>query len=160
MSSRQKLFYQAVKNNIMFEDILQSATTTSVENKSTSILMNLVMQFRKVFVIALFLNILVIFVSFNQISKFCYNSSRLWLYYDQAFNSLFSLKTWIPTIERSFSCHGYYYRSLDGELLARENYYQELGLESSAQAFSKGLIDQQRHTASDGIPLLGIWEVV
>ena len=91
MSSRQKLFYQAVKNNIMFEDILQSATTTSVENKSTSILMNLVMQFRKVFVIALFLNILVI-LSFNQISKFCYNSSRLWLYYDQAFNSLFSLK--------------------------------------------------------------------
>ena len=93
MSSRQKLFYQAVKNNIMFEDILQSATTTSVENKSTSILMNLVMQFRKVFVMALFLNILMIFVSFNQISKFCYNSSRLWLYYDQAFNSLFSLKT-------------------------------------------------------------------
>lgn len=70
MSSRQKLFYQAVKNNIMFEDILQSATTTSVENKSTSILMNLVMQFRKVFVMALFLNILVI-LSFNQISKFC-----------------------------------------------------------------------------------------
>lgn len=100
MSSRQKLFYQAVKNNIMFEDILQSATTTSVENKSTSILMNLVMQFRKVFVMALFLNILMIFVSFNQISKFCYNSSRLWLYYDQAFSSLFSLKTWIPTIER------------------------------------------------------------
>ena len=93
MSSRQKLFYQAVKNNIMFEDILQSATTTSVENKSTSILMNLVMQFRKVFVMALFLNILMIFVSFNQISKFCYNSSRLWLYYDQAFSSLFSLKT-------------------------------------------------------------------
>ena len=46
MSSRQKLFYQAVKNKIMFEDLLQS--TTSNSEKSTSLLMNLVMQFRKV----------------------------------------------------------------------------------------------------------------
>lgn len=119
MSSRQKLFYQAVKNNIMFEDILQSATTTSVENKSTSILMNLVMQFRKVFVMALFLNILMIFVSFNQISKFCYNSSRLWLYYDQAFNSLFSLKTWIPTIERVLLQEPRRWIISKGELLSR-----------------------------------------
>ena len=46
MSSRQRLFYQAVKNQIMFEDLLQS--TTSNSEKSTSLLMNLVMQFRKV----------------------------------------------------------------------------------------------------------------
>ena len=46
MSTRQKLFYQAVKNQIMFEDLLQSTTTNS--EKSTSLLMNLVMQFRKV----------------------------------------------------------------------------------------------------------------
>lgn len=49
MSSRQKLFYQAVKNKIMFEDLLQS--TTSNSEKSTSLLMNLVMQFRKVITI-------------------------------------------------------------------------------------------------------------
>ena len=48
MSTRQKRFYQAVKNKILFEDLLQSANT-STENKSTSLLMNLVMQFRKVF---------------------------------------------------------------------------------------------------------------
>jgi len=48
MSLRQKLFYQAVKNKIMFEDLLQSTANSSNENKSTSILMNLVMQFRKV----------------------------------------------------------------------------------------------------------------
>lgn len=47
MSSRQKLFYQAVKNKILFEDLLQSATSTT-ETKSSSLLMNLVMQFRKV----------------------------------------------------------------------------------------------------------------
>ena len=47
MSSRQKRFYQAVKNKIMYEDLLQSVTG-NIETKATSLLMNLVMQFRKV----------------------------------------------------------------------------------------------------------------
>lgn len=47
MSIRQRQLYQAVKNKIMFEDLLQSANTNT-DNKSTSLLMNLVMQFRKV----------------------------------------------------------------------------------------------------------------
>ena len=46
---RQRMLYQAVKNKISIEDLLQSSSSnTSVAQTSTSSLMNLVMQFRKV----------------------------------------------------------------------------------------------------------------
>ncbi len=49
LTTRQRLLYQAVKNKISIEDLLQSASSnTSQSQSSTSSLMNLVMQFRKV----------------------------------------------------------------------------------------------------------------
>ncbi|XP_047133142.1 chromatin-remodeling ATPase INO80 isoform X1 [Hydra vulgaris] len=47
LSSRQKQLYQAVKNKIIIEDLLLTANASG-ESKSNSLLMNLVMQFRKV----------------------------------------------------------------------------------------------------------------
>ncbi|XP_028677785.1 chromatin-remodeling ATPase INO80 isoform X1 [Erpetoichthys calabaricus] len=49
LTSRQKLLYQALKNKISIEDLLQSSMgTTQQAQNTTSSLMNLVMQFRKV----------------------------------------------------------------------------------------------------------------
>uniref|UniRef100_H3AJK7 Chromatin-remodeling ATPase INO80 n=1 Tax=Latimeria chalumnae TaxID=7897 RepID=H3AJK7_LATCH len=49
LTSRQKLLYQALKNKISIEDLLQSSMgTTQQAHNTTSSLMNLVMQFRKV----------------------------------------------------------------------------------------------------------------
>ncbi|NWH17227.1 INO80 ATPase, partial [Grus americana] len=48
-TSRQKLLYQALKNKISIDDLLQSSMgTTQQAQSTTSSLMNLVMQFRKV----------------------------------------------------------------------------------------------------------------
>lgn len=48
-TSRQKLLYQALKNKISIDDLLQSSMgTTQQAQNTTSSLMNLVMQFRKV----------------------------------------------------------------------------------------------------------------
>ncbi|XP_071283471.1 chromatin-remodeling ATPase INO80 isoform X7 [Agelaius tricolor] len=48
-TSRQKLLYQALKNKISIDDLLQSSMgTTQQAQTTTSSLMNLVMQFRKV----------------------------------------------------------------------------------------------------------------
>ena len=49
LTSRQKMMYQAVKNKIRIEDLLQSG---AVPASATSSLMNLVMQFRKVQAVA------------------------------------------------------------------------------------------------------------
>lgn len=47
-TSRQKLLYQALKNKISIDDLLQSSMgTTQQAHTTTSSLMNLVMQFRK-----------------------------------------------------------------------------------------------------------------
>uniref|UniRef100_A0A3Q3GLH6 Chromatin-remodeling ATPase INO80 n=1 Tax=Labrus bergylta TaxID=56723 RepID=A0A3Q3GLH6_9LABR len=49
LTSRQRLLYQALRNKISIEDLLQSSMGTSQQSHSTtSSLMNLVMQFRKV----------------------------------------------------------------------------------------------------------------
>ncbi|XP_066464735.1 chromatin-remodeling ATPase INO80 [Eleutherodactylus coqui] len=49
LTSRQKLLYQALKNKISIDDLLQSSMgTTQQAQNTTSSLMNLVMQFRKV----------------------------------------------------------------------------------------------------------------
>ena len=49
LTPRQKLLYQAIKNKISIEDLLQSSTTgTDKAGSAASSLMNLVMQFRKV----------------------------------------------------------------------------------------------------------------
>ena len=50
LTIRQRLLYQAVKNKISIEDLLQSSTpsNSTQAQTSTSSLMNLVMQFRKV----------------------------------------------------------------------------------------------------------------
>ncbi|XP_023668681.2 chromatin-remodeling ATPase INO80 isoform X1 [Paramormyrops kingsleyae] len=49
LTGRQRLLYQALKNKISIEDLLQSSTGTAQQAQSTtSSLMNLVMQFRKV----------------------------------------------------------------------------------------------------------------
>ncbi|KAM9091991.1 chromatin-remodeling ATPase INO80 isoform 3-T3 [Megaptera novaeangliae] len=49
LTSRQKLLYQALKNKISIEDLLQSSMgSTQQAQTTTSSLMNLVMQFRKV----------------------------------------------------------------------------------------------------------------
>ncbi|XP_051952477.1 chromatin-remodeling ATPase INO80 isoform X2 [Xyrauchen texanus] len=49
LTSRQRLLYQALKNKISIEDLLQSSMGTSQQShNTTSSLMNLVMQFRKV----------------------------------------------------------------------------------------------------------------
>uniref|UniRef100_A0A4W3JH07 Chromatin-remodeling ATPase INO80 n=1 Tax=Callorhinchus milii TaxID=7868 RepID=A0A4W3JH07_CALMI len=49
LTGRQKLLYQALKHKISIEDLLQSSMGTSQQaQNSTSSLMNLVMQFRKV----------------------------------------------------------------------------------------------------------------
>lgn len=49
LTTRQKMLYQAVKNKISIEDILQGTSgNASQAQSSTSSLMNLVMQFRKV----------------------------------------------------------------------------------------------------------------
>ncbi|KAI5615139.1 DNA helicase INO80, partial [Silurus asotus] len=49
LTSRQRLLYQALKNKISIEDLLQSSMGTAQQSHSTtSSLMNLVMQFRKV----------------------------------------------------------------------------------------------------------------
>ncbi|KAG8449686.1 hypothetical protein GDO86_016362 [Hymenochirus boettgeri] len=49
LTSRQKLLYQALKNKISIDDLLQSSMGTAQQaQNTTSSLMNLVMQFRKV----------------------------------------------------------------------------------------------------------------
>ncbi|RWS17785.1 DNA helicase INO80-like isoform X2 [Dinothrombium tinctorium] len=49
LSQRQKLLYQALKNKISIEDLMQSSNSSTQSSQSvTSNLMNLVMQFRKV----------------------------------------------------------------------------------------------------------------
>ncbi|KAK7150298.1 hypothetical protein R3I93_011523 [Phoxinus phoxinus] len=49
LTSRQRLLYQALKNKISIEDLLQSSMGTAQQaHTTTSSLMNLVMQFRKV----------------------------------------------------------------------------------------------------------------
>ncbi|XP_013388979.2 uncharacterized protein LOC106157780 [Lingula anatina] len=50
LTRRQKILYQAIKNKIRIEDLIQSAMATSASQaqSTTSSLMNLVMQFRKV----------------------------------------------------------------------------------------------------------------
>ncbi|XP_018421548.1 PREDICTED: DNA helicase INO80 isoform X2 [Nanorana parkeri] len=49
LTSRQKLLYQALKNKISIDDLLQSSMGTAQQSQNTtSSLMNLVMQFRKV----------------------------------------------------------------------------------------------------------------
>lgn len=50
LTIRQRTLYQAIKNKISIEDLLQSASSNSASSSqtSTSSLMNLVMQFRKV----------------------------------------------------------------------------------------------------------------
>ncbi|XP_056284260.1 chromatin-remodeling ATPase INO80 isoform X1 [Pseudoliparis swirei] len=49
LTSRQRLLYQALRNKITIEDLLQSSMGTSQQSHTTtSSLMNLVMQFRKV----------------------------------------------------------------------------------------------------------------
>jgi len=49
LTTRQKLLYQAIKNKISIEDLLQSSSTgTDKAGSAASSLMNLVMQFRKV----------------------------------------------------------------------------------------------------------------
>ncbi|KAL2081838.1 hypothetical protein ACEWY4_021656 [Coilia grayii] len=49
LTSRQRLLYQALKNKISIEDLLQSSMgSTQQAHSTTSSLMNLVMQFRKV----------------------------------------------------------------------------------------------------------------
>ena len=46
---RQKLLYQGIKNKISIDDLLQSSNASSTQaQNTTSSLMNLVMQFRKV----------------------------------------------------------------------------------------------------------------
>ncbi|CAM9931918.1 unnamed protein product [Lampetra planeri] len=48
LNSRQRLLYQGLKNKISIEDLLQSSMGTQLAHTTTSSLMNLVMQFRKV----------------------------------------------------------------------------------------------------------------
>ena len=50
MTIRQQLLYEAVKGKISIEELLQSAASggNTTQISSTSSLMNLVMQFRKV----------------------------------------------------------------------------------------------------------------
>ncbi len=49
LTSRQRLLYQALKNKISIEDLLQSSMGSAQQaHTTTSSLMNLVMQFRKV----------------------------------------------------------------------------------------------------------------
>ncbi|KAL3872724.1 hypothetical protein ACJMK2_035930 [Sinanodonta woodiana] len=49
LTTRQRLLYQAIKNKISIEDLIHSATSNNSQSQSTtSSLMNLVMQFRKV----------------------------------------------------------------------------------------------------------------
>lgn len=49
LTSRQRLLYQALRNKISIEDLLQSSMGTAQQSHTTtSSLMNLVMQFRKV----------------------------------------------------------------------------------------------------------------
>ncbi|XP_076441698.1 chromatin-remodeling ATPase INO80-like isoform X2 [Babylonia areolata] len=49
LTKRQKQLYQAIKNKISIDDLVQSTTSSSSQSQSTtSSLMNLVMQFRKV----------------------------------------------------------------------------------------------------------------
>jgi len=49
LTTRQKLMYQAIKNKISIEDLLQSSTTGADKaGSAANSLMNLVMQFRKV----------------------------------------------------------------------------------------------------------------
>lgn len=49
LTSRQRLLYQALRNKISIEDLLQSSMGTAQQaHSTTSSLMNLVMQFRKV----------------------------------------------------------------------------------------------------------------
>ncbi|KAL5008979.1 hypothetical protein ScPMuIL_014560 [Solemya velum] len=48
LTTRQKLLYQAIKNKISIEDLVNSSASTSQSQLTTSSLMNIVMQFRKV----------------------------------------------------------------------------------------------------------------
>lgn len=49
LTLRQRLLYQALRNKISIEDLLQSSMGTAQQaHSTTSSLMNLVMQFRKV----------------------------------------------------------------------------------------------------------------
>ncbi|XP_072164308.1 chromatin-remodeling ATPase INO80-like [Diadema setosum] len=49
LSTRQRLFYQAIKNKISIEDLLKSHSSATAQTQgNTNNLMNLVMQFRKV----------------------------------------------------------------------------------------------------------------
>lgn len=53
LTSRQRLLYQALRNKISIEDLLQSSMGTAQQASSTtSSLMNLVMQFRKACAVA------------------------------------------------------------------------------------------------------------
>ena len=48
LTTRQRWLYQAVKNKISIDDLVYTSTSSSSTNATTSSLMNLVMQFRKV----------------------------------------------------------------------------------------------------------------
>lgn len=49
LTKRQKQLYDGIKKKISIEDLLQTATSSNSQSQSTtSSLMNLVMQFRKV----------------------------------------------------------------------------------------------------------------
>lgn len=48
LTTRQRRLYQAVKNKISIDDLVYTSTSSSSTNATTSSLMNLVMQFRKV----------------------------------------------------------------------------------------------------------------
>lgn len=48
LTSRQRMLYQAIKNKIRIEDLLQTSTSAAAAQTATNSLMNLVMQFRKV----------------------------------------------------------------------------------------------------------------
>ena len=48
LTTRQRRLYQAVRNKISIDDLVYTSTSSSSTNATTSSLMNLVMQFRKV----------------------------------------------------------------------------------------------------------------
>lgn len=59
LTTRQRLLYQGVKNKISIEDLISSTSHASQAQSTTSSLMNLVMQFRKVgicLIVVLYLN--------------------------------------------------------------------------------------------------------
>ena len=62
LTTRQRRLYQAVRNKISIDDLVYTSTSSSSTNATTSSLMNLVMQFRKVSWIWHFLRLSIVLV--------------------------------------------------------------------------------------------------